>query len=213
MKYSELDRVWQYIFSEEWESLCNRSKAIAAVILDENGNIISGGRNKIGEFTIPNPSVSHAEVEAVRNLDVQKYPYVKTYTLVAALEPCPMCMGTLVMGGIRHVVIGAHDDHGGAMELIDKSRFLSSKKIAVEWMPEIYGDIQRGFQAIKELLYNDNPDKLSRMMTDFSVYNAKGVNAAKTMVNSGMFKEKQPSEYSVEFIFDRMAELIGKEEQ
>ncbi len=73
--------------------------------------------------------MAHAEVEAVRNLDVAKYPYVKLHTLYTALEPCPMYLGTLVMGGIRNVVIGAHDDHGGAIELIEKSKFLLSKKL------------------------------------------------------------------------------------
>lgn len=207
MRFSELDQIWQKIFESEWISLCNRSKAIAAIIVDENGDVISEGRNKVGELTIPNPRVSHAEVEAIRNLDISKYPYVKSYTLYAALEPCPMCMGTMVMGGIRHIVIGAHDDHGGAMELIEKSRFLSSKNIKVEWMPQIYGDIQRGLQAIKELLFNEDPVKLESMLTDFSVYNSRGVNAAKTLVGTGMFAEG-PDKYLIEEVFDRMSEII-----
>ncbi len=100
MKYAELNHIWKRIFEAEWESVCHKSKAIAAVIVDENGEIIPEGRNKMGEVIIPNPRVNHAEVEAVRNLDIGKYPYVKSYTLYAALEPCPMCLGTLVMGGI-----------------------------------------------------------------------------------------------------------------
>lgn len=56
------------------------------------------------------------------------------------------------MGGIRNVVIGAHDNHGGTIELIEKSKFLLSKNITVTWMPQFYGDIQRGLQAVKELL-------------------------------------------------------------
>ena len=128
MRYEDLDDIWKSIFELEWESLCNKSKAIASVITDENGNLISTGRNKIGEYTIPNPRVCHAETEAVRNLDISIYPNIKQYTLYAALEPCPMCLGTIVMGGIRRIVIGAHDDHGGAIELLDKSRYLSSKK-------------------------------------------------------------------------------------
>ena len=142
MKFSELDDIWKKIFEMEWESVCHKSKAIAAVIVDENRKIISVGRNKIGETEIPNPRVSHAEVEAVRNLDVNKYPFVKSYTLYAALEPCPMCLGTLVMGGIRKLVIGAHDDHGGAVELLSKSNFLASKHVEVIWMPQVYGDVQ-----------------------------------------------------------------------
>lgn len=212
MKYDELNKYWQRIFELEWISLCGKSKAIAALIIDEEGNVISEGRNKIGENLIPNPRVQHAEVEAVRNLDVEKYPHVKSYTLYTSLEPCPMCMGTIVMGGIRNVVIGAHDDLGGAMGLIEHSSYLKSKNIRITWMPEIYGEVQRGLQSIKELLYNDNPNKLRSMMEDFSVYNKKGVMAAKQMVGSGMFSEKTPSEYSIDEIFNMLAELIEKQE-
>ena len=208
MKFSELDDIWKRIFEMEWESVCNKSKAIAAVIVDESGKIISVGRNRIGETEIPTPRVSHAEVEAVRNLDINKYPNVKAYTLYAALEPCPMCLGTLVMGGIRKLIIGAHDDHGGAVELLDKSNFLSSKHVEVFWMPPLYGEVQRGLQAIKELLYNEDKEKLERMLIDFSVYNARGVNAAKKLFEDGWFENKTPDQYSIECIFNELSRLI-----
>lgn len=208
MRYDEIDMYWKRIFLLEWESVCKKSKAIAALIVSENGKIISEGRNKIGEQTIPNPRVSHAEVEAIRNLDIEKYPYVKSYTLYAALEPCPMCMGTMVMGGIRNIIIAAHDDHGGAMHLIENSRFLKDKSIKITWMPQEYGDIQRGLQSIKELLYNTDKDKLDRMLIDFSVYNAKGVEAAKELVERGLFSENNPEDYTIAFIFDELAKLI-----
>lgn len=208
MDFQELETIWQKIFEMEWESVCHKSKAIAAVIVDETGNIISVGRNKIGETEIPNPRVSHAEVEAVRNLDVNKYPNVKLYTLYAALEPCPMCLGTLVMGGIRKVIIGAHDDHGGAVELLSKSNFLASKHVDVVWMPSLYGDVQRGLQTIKEILYNQDKEKLENMLADFSVYNSRGVNAAKKLFEDGWFENKTPDQYSIECIFNELSRSI-----
>lgn len=210
MRYHELDMYWKRIFELEWVSLCEGSKAIAALIVSNDGTIISEGRNKIGEVSIPNPRVSHAEVEAIRNLDVNRYPDVKTYTLYAALEPCPMCMGTMVMGGIRNIIIGAKDDHGGAMGLIEHSSYLKKKNINIVWMPQEYGDVQRGFQALKELLYNTNEERLERMMTDFSVYNKKGVMAAKELVQEGIFKVQKPDLYSVEEIFDKLMEIIER---
>ena len=210
MRYQELDTYWKRIFELEWISLCEGSKAIAALIVSNEGEIISEGRNKIGEATIPNPRVSHAEVEVIRNLDIKKYPQVKTYTLYAALEPCPMCMGTMVMGGIRNVVIGAKDAHGGAMGLLQQSEYLKRKNINVVWMPQVYGDIQRGFQALKELLYHTDEELLERMMTDFSVYNKKGVLAAKELINQGLFEDKNPNSYSVEEIFDKLMLIIER---
>lgn len=211
MRYDELDEFWKKIFELEWESLCNKSKVIAAIIVDEHGSIVSEGRNKIGENVIPNPKVSHAETEAIRNLDINKYPNVKSYTLYAALEPCPMCLGTLVMGGIRKVVIAAHDAHGGAIELIEKSNFMSSKHIEVTWMPQFYGDMQRGLQAIKELLYNEDQGKLEKMLADFSIYNAKGVNAAKKIIDTGILGNN-PRNFSIDCIFNKMSELIEEQD-
>ena len=208
MRYQELDTYWKRIFELEWISLCEGSKAIAALIVSNEGEVISEGRNKIGEATIPNPRVSHAEVEVIRNLDIKKYPNVKEYTLYTALEPCPMCMGTIVMGGIRNVVIGAKDAYGGAMDLLGHSDFLKRKNINVVWMNEKYGDVQRGFQALKELLYNENEEQLERKMKDFSVYNKKGVIAARELINAGLFAEKKPDEYGVEEIFDRLMMII-----
>lgn len=211
MRYQDLNMYWKRIFELEWASLCEGSKAIAALIVSEDGTIISEGRNKIGETEIPNPRVSHAEVEAIRNLDVRKYPFVKSYTLYAALEPCPMCMGTLVMGGIRDVVIGTKDDHGGAMGLIEHSKFLKSKNIRITWMPQEYGDVQRGFQALKEILYSTDQERLERMMIDFSVYNKRGVMAAQELISEGIFAERAPSSYSVEEVFDRLMAIIERE--
>lgn len=210
MRYQELNTYWKRIFELEWISLCEGSKAIAALIVSNEGEIISEGRNKIGEATIPNPRVSHAEVEVIRNLDIKKYPHVKTYTLYAALEPCPMCMGTIVMGGIRTVVIGTKDAHGGATELVEQSEYLKRKNINVVWMPQEYGDVQRGFQALKELLYNTDEELLERMMADFSVYNKKGVLAAKELITEGIFEDKKPNSYSVEEIFDKLMLIIER---
>ena len=46
MRYQELDTYWKRIFELEWISLCEGSKAIAALIVSDDGTIISEGRNK-----------------------------------------------------------------------------------------------------------------------------------------------------------------------
>ena len=210
MRFQELDQYWKRIFELEWISLCEGSKAIAALIVSNDGTIISEGRNQIGEEGIPNPRVSHAEVEAIRKLDIKKYPLVKEYTLYTALEPCPMCMGTMVMGGIRNIVIGAKDDYGGAMSLIEHSEYLKSKKIQITWMPQEYGEVQRAFQTLKELLYQSDQQLLERMLADFSIHNKRGVMAAKELVREGLFDDKKPTDYDVEEIFDRLMILIQR---
>ncbi|MDO4864827.1 MAG: nucleoside deaminase [Ruminococcus sp.] len=212
MEYGKLPDCWKRIFELEWRSVCEGSKAIAAVITDTDGTIISEGRNMTGERTIPNPSAAHAETEAVRGLDTEKFPDKHSYTLHAGLEPCVMCMGTLVMGGIRNVEIAARDDFGGAMHLLGKSTFTKSKNIRVTWLDNELGDVQRALQTIRELLYNTDSAKLSRMLTDFAVYNAAGVKAAQDMVGRGMFTDKTPSDYTSEEVVSEVLRLIKTEE-
>ena len=208
MRYTELPVHWQRIFQLEWQSLCEGSKAIAAVITDSEGNILSEGRNQISECCVPNPATAHAETEAIRNLDVSRYPHPKSYTLYAGLEPCIMCMGTLVMGHIRNVEIAARDDFGGAMKLIELSDFARSKGIKVTWLDNGLSDMQRAFQTVRELLYNDDEDKKQRMLKDFSVYNKVGVDAAIRLFSEGFFRKDRLSELSAQVVFDRLAEYF-----
>ncbi len=210
MRFCDLHAHWQRIFELEWESVCEGSKAIAAVIVDEKGQVISEGRNQISECSVPNPATAHAETEAVRNLDVEKYPFPKLYTLYAGLEPCIMCMGTLVMGHIRHVVIAARDDYGGAMGLIEHSEFARSKRIHVTFLDNELGEVQRAFQTIRELLYNHDAEKLHRMLEDFSVYNRRGVCAAAHLVEHGILKERSCGDISAGEVFDALMDEIVK---
>ena len=205
MRHNELPIHWQRIFELEWKAVCEGSKAIAAVIVDENGEIVSEGRNRISECTVPNPATAHAEAEAVRNLDVSKYLTPKKYTLYAGLEPCIMCMGTLVMGHIRNVVIAARDNFGGSMHLIDYSKFAKSKGIQTTFLDNELGDMQRAFQTIRELLYSPDNDKRKFMLHDFSYCNRVGVIAAKELVENGYFEGRLLKEISAEEVFDELA--------
>ena len=65
LKFAELPRHWQRIFELEWESVCKGSKAIAAVITDTDGRILSEGRNRIGENSIPNPAAARGNAAGI----------------------------------------------------------------------------------------------------------------------------------------------------
>ncbi len=208
MKYAELAPQWKRIFELEWESLRKGSKAIAAVIVNEEGEIVSEGRNQISECQVPNPATAHAEAEAVRNLDVSKYPHPKSYTLYAGLEPCIMCMGTIVMGHIRKVVIAAKDDYGGAMHLINHSEFAKSKGIQVTYLDNELGDMQRAFQTLRELMYNNDKAKLEKILVDFSVYNKAGVDAAIRIMKDGFFEARPLEKITTEEVFNALQNIM-----
>ena len=204
MRYADLPIQWKRIFELEWQSVCEGSKAIAAVILNEKGEIVSEGRNQISECNVPNPATAHAETEAIRNLNISKYPYPKKYTLYAGLEPCIMCMGTLVMGHIRNVVIAARDVYGGAMYLIDSSEFAKSKGINITWLDNELSDMQRAFQTVRELLYTQDIYKRNIMLQDFSVRNKTGVDAAIKFMEDDVINNRELKAISVEEVFDAL---------
>jgi len=208
MRYNDLEYPWKRIFELSWQSICAGSKAIAAVILSENGEIISEGRNQISEHNIPNPRLLHAEVEALRNLDIVKYPNLKEYTLYAGLEPCPMCIGTLAMSGLRKIVIATRDDFGGSMHLVNHSEFMKRRNFEITWLDNELGDMQRGFQVIRELLFNPDEEKKKRILADFSVYNKCGVDAACKLVEEGFFEVKKLIDFKVNEVFDEIAKRL-----
>ena len=200
LTFAELSPVWQRVFTLAWESVCAGSRAIGAVIANEAGNILSEGRNRTGELSVPNPKTAHAETEAVCGLDTQKHPDLRSYTLFAGLEPCVMCMGTCVMGGIRRFVIAAPDAFGGAMSLLSAHPFLAAKQVSVQWADPVLGDVQRGMQTIRELLQQKDEARLHEILTAFSECNPKGVAAARALADSGMFRGHVCRDFTAEQI-------------
>ena len=66
MRYQELDMYWKRIFELEWISLCEGSKAIAALIVSSDGTIISEGT--VGTGFVPGLIVVAAIVVIVVSL-------------------------------------------------------------------------------------------------------------------------------------------------
>ncbi len=213
MRYNELSLPWQRVFALAWESLQKGSKAIAAVIVSDTGEIISEGRNKIEENVFPNPVIAHAETEAVMNLDIERYSNPKNYTLYAGLEPCPMCMGTIVMGRLRHVIIAARDIYGGAMDLLDKNYFLKTKKVTVEYTEPILGSVQRTLQVLRELIFDKDEEKREKTLMVIAMKTPEAVEVAKELVNEDIFKNAFVGEIPFSVLFDDIVERIEAKKQ
>ena len=108
------------------------------------------------------------------------------------------------MGHIRHIVIAARDDYGGAMNLIEHSEFAKAKRIRITWLDNELGDMQRAFQAIREIMYNQDAEKKKQMLEDFSVYNKRGVDSAISLVNEGFFEGRELKAIAAEEVFDAL---------
>ena len=149
--WKDLTREWQMTFELTWEAFKQGSIPIGAMIFDEDVNVLSAGRNHMGEAIVPNHRTAHAETLCVRDLDTAKYNDYRHYHLYTTMEPCPMCMGVIVMGGIRNIHVAAKDKYCGALHYLDYDPYMRDKQIQV-WMdaPEM-GSVQ-----IVQQCYHEN---------------------------------------------------------
>lgn len=82
----------------------------ALIVRDET--IIGKGFNQRESKTDPS---AHAEMIAIRQASRRQQAWRLTgTTLYVTLEPCPMCMGAILLARIERVVFGCHDPKGGA---------------------------------------------------------------------------------------------------
>lgn len=151
MNWNKIEKAWQMCFEQGWESFKKGSIPIGAVIVDEKGNIISIGRNKIYESETLNPKIAHAEMECLLNLDILKHPNIREYTLYTCMEPCPMCFGTTVMSNIRKVKIASRDSYGGATHYCKDDTYIASKNIQVSFDMGVLESVQLVLQSYFEI--------------------------------------------------------------
>ena len=90
----------------------NGEVPVGAVVLSENGEVLSASHNQTIKLADP---TAHAEILALRKaaLKINNYRLLNT-TLYVTVEPCIMCMGAIVHARISRVVFGATDPKWGA---------------------------------------------------------------------------------------------------
>lgn len=135
--WQTLSDLWKECFYQAWLSYCNGSFPIGAVIVDEDGNIISKGRNTVYETEampneICNNKIAHAEINAILKINnLETNVTRKEYELYSTMEPCPLCFGAIVMSGIRNIHYAARDKVVGATNLKDGNAYLQRKNINI----------------------------------------------------------------------------------
>jgi tRNA(adenine34) deaminase len=85
---------------------------IGAILVSENGAILSAAHNRTVDLTDP---TAHAEILALRKAAVKFNNYRLLNTILyVTVEPCIMCMGAIVHARISKVVFGTPDPKWGA---------------------------------------------------------------------------------------------------
>lgn len=202
--WSDLNNIWQEVFSLSWESFRKNTIPIGAVIVDENENIISRGRNRIYDLESKNPLagsyMAHAEMTAMINLKVNDHPNVKRYKLYSSMEPCPMCFGTMVMMGIRTLFFAARDGFAGAAELNEKMGYIISKNISIYIGEAELEVFQICLQSSYE--YQRQHPRIEEVLDSWRAYCTEGVLLGKEMHDSGYFAEAARENKTIEEVYD-----------
>lgn len=138
MMSKDKDRLFLEMALEEAEhSLKDNTYPVGAVIVDENFNLISRGRNRVH---LANDATAHAEIDAIRNagqaiLDAKVRR--KKLTIYTSLEPCPMCTGAILFANIKRVVWLLNDDLGfGGYRKIKDTKVFTERFDVVETIEE-----------------------------------------------------------------------------
>src|SRR4051794_9804613 len=107
----ELDAAMQEALAEARLAAGVGDVPVGAVVL-QNGRIVGRGHNEREHRQDP---TAHAEVIALREAAQATGSWRLTgATVVATLEPCPMCAGALVAARVERIVFGAVDPKAGA---------------------------------------------------------------------------------------------------
>jgi tRNA(adenine34) deaminase len=116
---------------------CYGSLPHGAVITDARGNVVARGRNRVREQTtegsqLAGKRIAHAEINALIDMAMD-WRAVDIYDckLYSSIEPCPMCIGAVLMSHMKEVHYAVRDSGAGGTSLIDKTPFFRSNNIQV----------------------------------------------------------------------------------
>ena len=114
---NELPAPWPEVFELMWEAYVAGTIPVGAVVVDNAGEIVTRGRNRIFDQArdghLGRSRLAHAEMNALVSLTSERT--YEGFTLFTALEPCHLCLSAAIavrMGSVRYA---SRDPFGGAV--------------------------------------------------------------------------------------------------
>jgi tRNA(Arg) A34 adenosine deaminase TadA len=109
-RFSRIHPAWRSAFDLAWESWCAGSLGIGAVLLDDHGDMVVGGRNRVLEERasgrLAGSLLAHAEMDAFAALGLKT---AAGMTLLTTVQPCLMCTATTIAMRTARVCFAASD--------------------------------------------------------------------------------------------------------
>ncbi len=124
----------------------------AIVVLD--GEIIARGRARHGELK---SQLRHAELNALLSGGDKLWSDYRRAILFTTVEPCPMCLGAVVMADVPHVIYALHD------VVVQSKIILESNPYIRRHIKSYFGGVLEGESAA--VIGKYNPRMLRYMQT------------------------------------------------
>lgn len=140
MNTPHLEAPWQAALEEAWAAYLGGSYPIGACVADASGQVLARGRNRLGEVrrvdgVISGHRLGHAEVNALLALPDLSADEHRALTLYTTTEPCPMCLGALVMARVGTLAYAAADLYAGTAGLLSDHPYMQLKEVQVSRAP------------------------------------------------------------------------------
>ncbi len=112
---------------------------IGCAIVRQDGSLLARAHNRVVELNDP---CAHAEMLAIRTaLDASGARDARNWVLYSTMEPCGMCLGTIVMCHIGTVVWAAPDRRIEGHKLLSATAHMRSRRLQVIACP--YPEMER----------------------------------------------------------------------
>ncbi len=109
---TELDKFYMRMAMQEATKAFEKDEVPVGAVIVQNKKVIGRAHNQVRLLKDP---TAHAEMlaitQACETMEVERLP---ESTLYVTLEPCPMCVGAMILARIQRLVFGAREKKTGA---------------------------------------------------------------------------------------------------
>lgn len=203
--WENLSEPWKACFQEVWEAYCNGSIPIGAVIVSNEGDIISRGRNMICENVkdfskLSGSKIAHAEMNAIYGCKQE----LKNAVIYSSMEPCIMCFGAIVMNGIKEINYAARDGVAGGINL--KSAYINKRNIKInEFNPELE-IVQLIIKT--DFIYRNYGHRAEELLSVWEKTCPIGIELGRKWYHEGRLMIYKESKYNIEQVIEEISKEL-----
>ncbi len=207
MNWNNLLSPWQIAFREAWTAFCSDAFPVGAAVVNPSGVVVAAGRNTVRGLKpttgfLHGNKLGHAEINALLQINERQYPDYQQFTLFSTAEPCPLCLGAMVMSKLRKCCYAARDPIAGSAGLATASDYLARRELQFIG-PEADLEILQ-IALLSAFMLEHRPSEVPRFVGSWNQYCPKGTDLGQRLFRNGSFFQWKMGQTPVEKIFDEL---------